>query len=199
MPERPQLPDSVDLTDERIRLRRWTSDDVGVLMRAINDQEIVRWIPDIPVPFGGMEAESLIENATADWAKEKAAHLAIEDLSTSELVGSIGLVRIDWVQRVAEIGYWIAAEKRGLGFGRASLIRISRWAFDDLGFRRLELYIDPANSTSLRLAEACGFQMEGRLRGRYQTRDGGRNDSAVYGLLASDVNAVTAGSHGECP
>jgi len=58
-------------------------------------------------------------------------------------------------------------------------------AFDTLGLRRLYADIDPDNTASIRLVEALGFQLEGRLREAWETHIGVR-DSLIYGLTRSD-------------
>ncbi|WP_307817941.1 GNAT family protein [Streptomyces sp. MBT61] len=85
--------------------------------------------------------------------------------------------------------------QRGQGVARAALRTVTGWALRDLGVPRLQLYIEPWNTASARIAEDIGFRREGLLRGWQQVGDE-RRDMAVYALLNSDVpvdgRAVTA-------
>jgi ribosomal-protein-alanine N-acetyltransferase len=66
-----------------------------------------------------------------------------------------------------------------------ALLVLSRWAFEDVGLRRLELKVDPRNDASRRLGERAGFRVEGALRQRSLQR-GVPVDDVVLGLLATD-------------
>jgi RimJ/RimL family protein N-acetyltransferase len=98
-------------------------------------------------------------------------------------VGSIGLFPPR--DGVSEIGYWSAADFRGRGLMTEALVVLSRWAFDEVGLRRLELRVDPRNTASRRLGERAGFRVEGTLRQRSLHR-GRPVDDVVLGLLAAD-------------
>jgi RimJ/RimL family protein N-acetyltransferase len=54
-----------------------------------------------------------------------------------------------------------------------------------LGLMRLELFVEPDNTSSQRVAEQSGFAREGLLRSRW-VNAGQRRDSIIYGLLADD-------------
>jgi RimJ/RimL family protein N-acetyltransferase len=58
-------------------------------------------------------------------------------------------------------------------------------AFSDLGLRRVEAEVNPANLASVRLLERLGFAHEGVLRQRWVAK-GQAYDVAVYGLLRDD-------------
>jgi RimJ/RimL family protein N-acetyltransferase len=58
----------------------------------------------------------------------------------------------------------------------------------ELGFERLELRADPLNEASCRVAERCGFTLDGTLRSaRYNSRQGRRIDLRVYSLLRREL------------
>ena len=85
-------------------------------------------------------------------------------------------------------GYWAVAEHRRQGYTGEALRLLAAWAFADLGLRRLELVVDPANTGSRRVAESAGFLAEGTLRQRSIHR-GVPVDDVIYGLLARDPRA----------
>jgi RimJ/RimL family protein N-acetyltransferase len=55
-----------------------------------------------------------------------------------------------------------------------------------MALHRVEADVDPENGASIRLLERLGFQREGYFRERWFTF-GSWKDSAMYGLLASDL------------
>ncbi|ALO06192.1 Acetyltransferase, including N-acetylase of ribosomal protein [Streptomyces venezuelae] len=62
---------------------------------------------------------------------------------------------------------------------------VAAWALKDLRIPRLELYVEPWNTASVRTAERAGFQREGLLRGWQEVRSE-RRDMYMYALLDGD-------------
>ncbi|RZM07767.1 MAG: GNAT family N-acetyltransferase, partial [Sphingomonas sp.] len=91
---------------------------------------------------------------------------------------------------VSEIGYLLAREAHGQGYGREAVSLL----IDHLlahGDRRIFADVDPDNRASIALLTALGFTLEGRLRAEWQTHIGVR-DSLIYGLLAEEWPARSA-------
>lgn len=109
----------------------------------------------------------------------------VADAVTDEGVGSVGLWLRDADQGRASVGYWVVARARRRGAARHALRAVCRWAFADLGFPRLELYVEPWNLASIRIAERGGFLREGLLRS-WQPAVSRRRDVYLYSLLPGD-------------
>ncbi|MDX1667092.1 MAG: GNAT family protein [Saprospiraceae bacterium] len=99
-----------------------------------------------------------------------------------ELIGSIGLMRIDQENRKAEIGYWLRKAYRGRGITIRSALRIIAHAFSDLGLNRLVIKAPDKNTPSRGVPEKLGFQHEGSLR-ESLLLDGAFHDMEIYSLL----------------
>ena len=69
---------------------------------------------------------------------------------------------------------------------RRGLRLLCRYAFDELDVKRVELWIEPGNGASLRVAEAAGFRREGLLRS-FMHIGGRRRDMLMYSLLPNDL------------
>lgn len=85
----------------------------------------------------------------------------------------------------ASVGYWVVASSRGAGIAGRALKVLAAWAFADLGFERLELFVEPLNGGSVKSAESAGFVREGLLR-RAELVGRERRDVFAYGLLRGD-------------
>jgi RimJ/RimL family protein N-acetyltransferase len=68
-----------------------------------------------------------------------------------------------------------------------ALLLLCRYGFEQLGLERLELYTDPDNLASQRLADKVGFQREGVLRSHLLHPDGRRRDSVMFSLLPGEL------------
>ena len=63
---------------------------------------------------------------------------------------------------------------------------LARWALGVLAIPRLELYVEPWNEASIRVAERTGFRCEGLLRS-WQEVGAERKDMLMYSLLRADL------------
>jgi RimJ/RimL family protein N-acetyltransferase len=170
-----------------VLLRRWTRADVPWIASSCNDISIARWSPVIPHPYTEADAISWLESQEPERLGGHGIDLAVAD-ADGRAAGAIGLNGIDRVQSVATVGYWLSADARGRGTMTIALRLLARWALGGLGLARLELLTDPENHASRRVAERCGFLLEGHLRSHLVIRHSGeRRDSLVYGLLADDA------------
>lgn len=102
-----------------------------------------------------------------------------------KLIGTCTLSNISAVQGHANLGIAIASGHWGHGYGREAMNTLIRYAFTELGLRRLEADVNPHNAACLKSLEALGFKREGYLRQRWLV-DGELRDSVVLGLLKSD-------------
>jgi RimJ/RimL family protein N-acetyltransferase len=169
------------LSGPRVVLRPWRVDDVDAVFAACQDPEVQRWT-QVPVPYRREDAENFVGEVAESTRANGGALFAVV-ARDGDLCGSIGLFPPQ--DGVGEIGYWSVAASRGRGLMTEALVLLCRWAFEDVGLRRLELLVDPRNDASRRLGERAGFRVEGTLRQRSLQR-GVPVDDVVLGLLVTD-------------
>ncbi|WYB30150.1 GNAT family N-acetyltransferase [Streptomyces sp. SM1P] len=175
-------------------LRPWEMSDLPLIREASLDPYIPL-ITTIPAPYSEAAAEAFVRRQWERAATGAGYPFAIVRSRDRRPVGAIGLWLRELPEGRASLGYWLTDLARGQGVARAALRTVTGWALRDLGVPRLQLYIEPWNTASARIAEDIGFRREGLLRGWQQVGDE-RRDMAVYALLNSDVpvdgRAVTA-------
>jgi len=150
------------LDDGVVRLRPPALDDVDAVFECCNDADTARFTA-IPWPYERRHAVEWIEESARCWADGVRASFVIEDASTGELLGSLGLVRLERDADVAEVGYLVKRDARGRGVAPRAVQLVSGWVLGDLGFGRLELQTDVRNVASQRVAEKAGFVREGEV------------------------------------
>ncbi len=137
------------------------------------------------LPTGGLDewAEKLAKAKAdlADRSGELYRWIAEDD---GLPVGSVSLGYVDWTHLVAELGYMVAPELRGKGYGRAMTAAALALGFAG-GLERVTAYICTDNPASIGLAEGLGFKREGLLR-RHAIIEGERRDHYLYGLLKEE-------------
>jgi RimJ/RimL family protein N-acetyltransferase len=170
-PPQPPLEDGV------VALRPLDEQDAPAIERALEDSEIGRWFDNSPV-----SVRDVVERSSGRWASSEAAEFAI--LDGGRCVGSIWL-HIGPTSR-ATVGYWLLPEGRGKGLMNRALLLVTRWAFAELGLKRIGLLADPRNAASVNVAERAGFKREGVLRS-WADVNGERADHVSYSLLPADL------------
>ena len=176
----------MELRDGDLVLRPWVEDDVAWLVTACNDPEITRWIPVIPSPYTEEDARAFIgggSRSSPEYAVPEHSFAIAVDESPA---GAIGM-SVNSMNYRGRIGYWVAASSRGAGVCTRALRLLSRWAFDDLELRRLELITDPDNVASQRVAEKVGYRREGVMRSHLLHPDGRLRDSVMFSLLPGEL------------
>lgn len=114
-------------------------------------------------------------------------HIFLSDRRT--YVGGTGLHRMDWSVPRFEIGYWIRSSFEGRGYVSEAVRALTRFALRSLGAQRIEIHCSHRNVRSQRVAERCGFVLEGRLRNQAREPDGQLRDTFVYSLVPEDAAA----------
>ena len=173
-----------ELSDGRIRLRRWRSADAPAIVEAIADGSVAKWIVGMPWPYTAADARAFLKRTRRDWADVTYIHLAIADVQTGRIVGAIGL-NLHLERQAGEAGYWVVPGDRGRGIAPAAVALLERWAFDDLQLARLELIIHVDNEPSQKVAAKSGYSREGILRS-YLLHRRVRADYCLYSRLPSD-------------
>ncbi|MEU2821195.1 GNAT family N-acetyltransferase [Streptomyces bacillaris] len=175
-------------------LRPWEMSDL-LLVREASQDPYIPLITTIPARYSDAAAEAFVRRQWERAATGAGYPFAIVRSRDRRPVGSIGLWLRELPEGRASIGYWMVASGRGQGVTRAALRTVTSWALRDLGIPRLQLFIEPWNTASARIAVDVGYRREGLLRGWQRVGDE-RRDMAVYGLLntdgPADGRAVTA-------
>jgi RimJ/RimL family protein N-acetyltransferase len=121
-------------------------------------------------------------------ARQEAGDLmnwAIAESAEGSMLGHVCLVRIDRAHQRSEVGYRLRSDHWGKGYMTEALTHVAAYAFETLGFHRLEGHTSPVNRRSIGVLERCGFRFEGILRENF-LMDGEFHDSAIYGRLAGE-------------
>lgn len=156
------------------------------------DAELERW-GDSPIPYTPAVARESFERTERRRLDGEAIFFAIEDASSGNLVGGVQIININRKTGLAGVGYWVAQPARGRGIATAAVSLVSRWAIDELGLKRIELWTVPGNVASQRVAEKAGFAREGVLRSYSEIR-GKRTDAVMYSLLPDDLDRSPPGT-----
>lgn len=171
----------------RFTLRPWAERDASTVQDAATDPYIVA-TTTVPAGCGPQQA---VEFVVRQWTRQhtdSGYSFAVAD-GDDVAVGQIGLWLHDRDAGRAEVGYWTAPSAAGKGVATAALTALSCWAQQEFLIPRLQLFIEPWNTGSMKVADRVGYVREGLLRS-WREIAGTRRDLYVYSkILGADANA----------
>lgn len=103
-----------------------------------------------------------------------------------KIIGLIDLHEIDYVNKIAAIGYWLSKDYQNKGFMTLSCKKIITFAFVKLSLQRIEIYCAVNNSKSSSVAQRLGATKEGVLRKR-AFLNGVHIDMELWSILKEDT------------
>lgn len=159
-------------------LREFTDDDLHLAIE-LGEDPYIPLIGSLPAFPTAQQALEWIHRQRGRLAEGRGLSFAIADAHSDKAVGGIGL----WLQNLsagrATVGYSVSAAYRGRCIASDALRALTAFAWTIPTLYRIELYIEPWNTGSIRVAEACGYQGEGLLRS-HQEIGGTRRDMLLY-------------------
>jgi len=128
-------------------------------------------------------AETYCRSAQADFMARKDFTFLAFERSSGRLVVSTGLHRPVWSTPRVEVGFWCRTTCCGNGYVSEAVPALVQYAFEHLRAVRVELVTDEANAASRKVAERCGFTLEGVLRSERRAPDQSLRNTCIYARL----------------
>ncbi|KPV56151.1 alanine acetyltransferase [Paenibacillus sp. A3] len=174
--------------DSQLELKLLEPGDAGELFRLTDDNRayLREWMPWIDMTQTEEDSRGFIESARHKWAKGEGMTAGI--VADGKLCGVIDHHSLNWMNRKAAIGYWLAASAQGRGIMTRACRAMIDYAFGELKLHRIEIMAGTGNTKSRAIPERLGFTQEGVARGAQKLYDR-YIDLAVYSLLADEWNA----------
>ena len=168
----------------RLALRPLQLADAPVLSAYRSDPGVARYQP-WSVPYTVADAGTLISDLVqADPALPGWFQYGIERRADGALVGDLG-VHLHKNRQQADIGFTLAVEHQGVGYGTEAVRRLLDHLLVERGLHKVSAECDARNLASARLLTRAGFQLEGRLRSHTWIK-GEWTDDLWFGVLAGE-------------
>ena len=177
------------IVTERLVVRCWNPVDAPLLKDAVDAsvEHLRPWMPwaaDEPQPLEQKVDLLRLFRGKFDLGQDFTYGIFSRD--ESAVVGGTGLhTRVDPMS--FEIGYWIAAQNAGQGFGTEATAALTRVVFEVTDIERIEIRVDPTNAASRAIPRKLGYREEATLRQRLKYPE--RRDVVLYSLFREEYAA----------
>ena len=181
------------LENERVLLRPLVQDD-AVYLSAYVKEEPALWKYALTPITTDQEFEQYIATAVEARQLKLAYPFIVFDKLQNKYVGSTRFYDIQLNNSSTQFGYtWYSESTWGTGLNEHCKFLLLQFAFETIGFERIEFRADNRNKRSIAAMQKIGCTVEGILRNHLPTSDGTRRDSIVLSMLKEEWPTIKAG------
>lgn len=171
---------------EKVRLRSIEREDLPRFVKWFGDPQVRRHLA-IYLPLSLAQEERWFEGLLERLEKQQDVVLAVETLDGVH-IGNVGLHRINWKDRNAELGIAIGEKAYwDQGYGTDAIRTLLGLAFREMNLPRIYLRVDEDNARGIRCYEKAGFRCEGTLR-EAVFKDGAYHAQYIMSILGSEYD-----------
>lgn len=173
------------ITTPRLLLRVPQAGDGAALCAAVQEtladlRQFLGFLPWVAAEPTPESSEARCRSGAANFLLRTDLPFLIFDKTSGELLGGAGLHRTVWATPKTEVGYWMRSSRAGQGYTSEAVAALLHYAFKHMQAVRVELITDEANTASCRVAERCGFVLEGTLLHERRAPDGSLRNTRIY-------------------
>ena len=173
------------LVGQKCYLSPVNPDDVEIFTAWLNDLEVTR-----NLNLGAQNVTLVTEKAALERLAQDQHVYGIVDLETDTLIGDLGLLDIDHINRCCGIGIFIGnKEYWGKGYGAEAMRLLLGYAFDYLNMNNIMLTVYEFNERAYACYKKVGFKDIGRRR-KAIYREGRFHDDIIMDILAEEFRAL---------
>ena len=181
------------LENERVLLRPLVQDD-AVYLSAYVKEEPALWKYALTPITTDQEFEQYMATAVEARGLQTAYPFIVFDKLQNKYVGSTRFYDIQLNNSTTQFGYtWYSESTWGTGLNEHCKFLLLQFAFETIGFERIEFRADNRNKRSIAAMQKIGCTVEGILRNHLPTSDGTRRDSIVLSMLKNEWPKIKEG------
>lgn len=171
------------LVGDRIYLSPRNSEDAEVFVKWMNDFQVT--------DYTGRSSAIMTLEAEKQYLEQHIydeATFSIVTLEENKMIGTVGLEKIDKINRIARMGIMIGeAENREKGYGTEAINLILEYGFNYLNLYNIQLKVLEFNHRGIACYKKCGFKEMGRRR-KANFVDGKYYDTIYMDILKEEFD-----------
>ena len=186
------------LENDRVRLEPLDKSKHFDILLALSEKDptLLKYSPS---PFGTPDSmEKYFDIYNRDFTAQTRYAFAIFDKKPQQFAGCTSCGNVSNHNQKLEIGWtWLSKAFQGTGLNKNCKYLILKFAFETLGFERVELKTDERNEQSKKAIKKIGAKYEGTLRSNTLMLDGFRRSTCYYSILKSEWEDVKGNIFGD--
>ena len=147
------------LNTERLLLRAFEKNDLDPFADLVADKEVIQHATYDGTTMTRTQAWNWLCFMLGHWHMRGFGIWGVEEKSSGELIGRIGLQFLDWFDDV-ELVWMLSKSAWGKGFAAEGARAAINFGHNTLALPRVAAVIRQENISSIRLAESLGMEME---------------------------------------
>lgn len=181
--------EEIILENERVLLRPLQVSDASLLGHYVNEEPDL-WQYSLAAITNTKDVEKYIQAAIEARENKTSYAFIVFDKLLNTYVGCTRFYDIQLNFQTTQIGYtWFSKKCWGTKLNENCKFLLLQFAFDQMGFERVEFRADNNNKRSIAAMQKIGCTVEGVLRNHLPMPNGKRRDSIVLSILKEDWNA----------
>jgi RimJ/RimL family protein N-acetyltransferase len=181
--------EEIILENERVLLRPLQVSDGSLLGHYVNEEPDL-WQYSLAAITTTKDVEKYIQAAIEARENKTSYAFIVFDKFLNTYVGCTRFYDIQLNFQTTQIGYtWYSKKCWGTKLNENCKFLLLQFAFDQMGFERVEFRADNNNKRSIAAMQKIGCTVEGVLRNHLPMPNGKRRDSIVLSILKEDWNA----------
>jgi len=177
------------LENERVLLRPLQLSDGSLLGRYVNEEPEL-WKYSLVAIHNSAGLEKYIQSAIDARENKTSYAFIVFDKLLNTYVGCTRFYDMQLAYQTTQLGYtWYSKKCWGTKLNENCKFLLLEFAFDQMGFERVEFRADNNNKRSIAAMQKIGCTVEGVLRNHLPIPNGKRRDSIVLSILKEDWNA----------
>ncbi len=181
--------EEIILENERVLLRPLQLSDSSLLAHYVNEEPDL-WQYSLAAITNTKDLEKYIQAAIEARGNKSAYAFIVFDKLLDAYVGCTRFYDIQLNFQTTQIGYtWYSKKCWGTKLNENCKYLLLQFAFDQMGFERVEFRADNNNKRSIAAMQKIGCTIEGVLRNHLPMPNGKRRDSIVLSILKEEWNA----------
>jgi ribosomal-protein-alanine N-acetyltransferase len=171
------------LLTRRLRLRPIETRDASALHAFLSDPETMRFW-DVPASRTMADTERMMAWLAKTTSPYDHLAWAIADRPKDRCIGMVNYHHREARNRRLELGYVVARQSQGQGYGAEAVRAVLDYCVGTLGVHRVQAFVHPENRASIRLVEGLGFRCEGGPLADYWRVGDSYRDAMLYAFVA---------------
>ncbi len=152
-----------------------------------NKEHLKKWLPWVNAMHSVDFMEKFIEGSRH--RHSLGGEFGFVVFQKNQMIGRVGVYKIDSFNKIGEIGYWLGQNFQGKGIATKVCAEMVRFAFEELELNRIEIKCWVENYKSKSIPKRLGFNNEAVLR-EAELLNGKFIDLELFSLLKGDKKRV---------